>query len=181
MKAHFLRLVHPINYFLVPKRSNETDIINNDIGEYIKLLQYMYLYTKDKYEDIFESYQKNILFNYSYNNIILNNIKNEKINIKYGIKTKIITTGPKIFQAYNEIDLIRAYLKDGLSYRSIEIEIMGMDSPVRGGGFVAMKILHNLGIEGENKGVLKYKTVDNEIENAKGEYRTTLIKYKNLL
>jgi hypothetical protein len=199
MKAHFLRLVHPINYFLVPKISNEVDATNNNIGEFNKLLQYIYLYKRNMYNELFKLYETNILFNDSYGNININELKNIEINIKYGMniqkskapksdkqgkseinKTKIEST-KSINYSFNEIDLIKAYLKDGLSYRNIEIKIMGIDSPDHGGGFSAMNMLHNLGIEGENKGALKYKTIDNEIKNAKGKYKLTLIKYKNLL
>jgi hypothetical protein len=40
------------------------------------------------------------------------------------------------------IKIIKAYLIDGLSYRNIEKMFFDVDSPARGGGFIAMGILH---------------------------------------
>ena len=70
--AHFLRTVHPINYFLVPNKINTRDkssgIIktniywydydnggqeNNEIGEYPKLVEYVAAKVKDIYKDVF--------------------------------------------------------------------------------------------------------------------------------
>ncbi|WP_148257273.1 hypothetical protein [Treponema primitia] len=184
MKAHFLRLVHPINYFLVPQRKNETDVVsNNNIGEYKELLQYMYLYMQEKYKNIFETYQKNILLDNSYNTIRSSNLGDIEIGIEYGLQIK--TTSSVVMananQVYNEGDIIRAYLKDGLSFRKIESIIMCINSKNRGGGWVTKTILNNLGIENKHKGILKNKTVSAEILTATGKYKQTLVKYKNIL
>ena len=80
-----------------------------------------------------------------------------------------------------ELEIIKAYLINGLSHRDIEKNILGIDSPVRGGGFIAMKFLHELGINGEKKGVLKYKSIEYEIRNAQGNYLETLLKLKDKL
>ena len=57
-----------------------------------------------------------------------------------------------------------------MSYRNIEKTIYDIDSPTRGGGYLAMNKLHELGITGDKKGSLKYKTIDEEIKNANGKY-----------
>ena len=51
---------------------------------------------------------------------------------------------------------------------------MGIESPVRGGGFKARKIINNLGITAEKKGILCYKNINDEISTAIGQYRKTL-------
>jgi len=79
------------------------------------------------------------------------------------------------------INIIEAYLVHGLSYRNIEKTILGIDSPPRGGGFIAMKKLHKLGITEEKKGILRNKNLDDEIKNASGEYLNTLQEYKEYL
>jgi hypothetical protein len=79
------------------------------------------------------------------------------------------------------IKIIEAYLIHGLAQRDIQESILGIDAPIRGGGFKAMTILHELGITGEKKGILKYKDIDDEIKNASGEYRNTLLKYYKYL
>ncbi len=54
-----------------------------------------------------------------------------------------------------EAQVIKAYLCDGWSHRRIQEQILGIDAPVRGGGYEAMKILHGYGITGEYKSALK--------------------------
>jgi hypothetical protein len=52
------------------------------------------------------------------------------------------------------IRVLRAYLINSESHRSIQKNIIGLAAPARGGGFVAMKILHCYGIKSEHKGLL---------------------------
>ena len=49
---------------------------------------------------------------------------------------------------FSELDykVLRAFLVDGNSCRDIERKILGLDAPVRGGGFAAMNIVHKYGI-----------------------------------
>ncbi len=77
--AHFLRTVHPINYFLVPNKTNTRDecsgIIKtniywhdydngcqeqNEIGEYSKLVEYVAAKIKDIYKDVLGNSGKSI-------------------------------------------------------------------------------------------------------------------------
>lgn len=61
MIAHFLRVVHPINYFLVPMQKYEVDDCNDDIGEVQELINYVYYRQKQNFPDIFNKFEKNIL------------------------------------------------------------------------------------------------------------------------
>ena len=47
-------------------------------------------------------------------------------------------------------EIIYSYLVMGWSHRTIEINILKIESPLRGGGFQAMKILHSYDILSEN-------------------------------
>jgi len=76
------------------------------------------------------------------------------------------------------VKIIEAYLIHGKSHRDIQREILGFDAPANGGGFMAMEVLHKLGITGEKKGMLKNKEIDDEIKHASGVYLNTLIEYK---
>lgn len=38
--------------------------------------------------------------------------------------------------------VIKAYLKEGKSHRGIQQDILDIPAPTRGGGFIAMQILH---------------------------------------
>lgn len=53
------------------------------------------------------------------------------------------------------IKVLRAYLVSGESHRSIQKNILGLPAPARGGGFVAMDILHTYGVKGEHKGIFE--------------------------
>lgn len=48
-------------------------------------------------------------------------------------------------------NLIIAYLYEGKTQREIQNEILNLPAPVRGGGFVAMDILHHYGITGKKE------------------------------
>jgi len=52
------------------------------------------------------------------------------------------------------IKVLRAYLVNGDSHRTIQKNILRLPAPANGGGFVAMDILHHFDIRGEQKGVL---------------------------
>lgn len=52
------------------------------------------------------------------------------------------------------IRTLRAYLIHGDSHRSIQKNILGIPAPARGGGFVAMEILHHYEIKPEHKSIL---------------------------
>ena len=70
--------------------------------------------------------------------------------------------------------VIYAYLKNSLSHRKIQSEVLGEDAPARGGGFLAMQILHDYEIEGDKKGVLKKTPFHVEYEKAEGKYLEAL-------
>ena len=59
------------------------------------------------------------------------------------------------FSEETVIEVLRAYLVNGESHRSIQKTILGLPAPARGGGFIAMDILHHYDIKGEHKGILK--------------------------
>ena len=61
-----------------------------------------------------------------------------------------------------EVDVLTAYLRDARSHRDIQERILGIDAPIRGGGYETMRILHRYGITGRYKGCLKGKSFDPE-------------------
>lgn len=60
--AQFLRLVHPLNMFLSPKRGCEKNSVCADIGEYDKLINYAYQYNMETYPEIYKEYLSLIMF-----------------------------------------------------------------------------------------------------------------------
>jgi hypothetical protein len=80
----------------------------------------------------------------------------------------------KKYPEFLHAQVIRAYLIDSLSHRKIQEEILKVEAPVRGGGFIAMEILHYYGISGNKKGVLKTNSYREEISVASGKYKEAL-------
>ena len=63
------------------------------------------------------------------------------------------------FDNYLIAEVIKAYLIDGQSHRSIQSEILNLPAPARGGGFIAMELLHHYNIRGDKKGFLNKKSI----------------------
>jgi hypothetical protein len=85
------------------------------------------------------------------------------------------------FNKLKHAEVIKAYLLDAKSHRLIQEEILEMDAPTRGGGYVTMKILHKYGINGDKKGALVGKILDEEILKATGIYKEGLELVKKYL
>jgi len=66
-----------------------------------------------------------------------------------------------------ELDVVKAFLCDGLSHREIQKWILKKDAPVRGGGFLAMNILHRFGIREQHKNILRGKPFDEHLFSSK--------------
>jgi len=75
--------------------------------------------------------------------------------------------------------VIRAYLIEAKSHRRIQEEILKIDAPARGGGFVTMQILHHYGIRGNKKGILVQNSFEEELLKAEGMYKQALEILKN--
>lgn len=73
-----------------------------------------------------------------------------------------------------QFQVIKSYLVDAKSHRCIQEEVLNIDAPVRGGGFVAMQILHHFGIHGNKKGILMKKSLEDEYSEAEGSYKLAL-------
>ena len=189
LKAHFLRLSDPLNYFLVPKTSNEHDKYGNNIGEHRPLLNYVFGKFSLRYGDSFSTYAESICANrerFSTDNSFYGN---EAIDIYYDVrgfasqpvsKRQISSTPSRKKGARTEVnreDLLvmgRLYLEQGLSFRNLEKRVLHIDSQVRGGGFVAKSALNNFGLTNENKGALKHRSVAAEHKAASGSYKKAL-------
>lgn len=78
------------------------------------------------------------------------------------------------FDMDHQIAVIEAYLYKGKSHRAIQREILGLPAPARGGGFVAMNILHHFDIRSDKKSILSYKSIEDELITASKRYRKAL-------
>ena len=73
-----------------------------------------------------------------------------------------------------QAQVIHAYLVEARSHRRIQEEILKIEAPARGGGFITMQILHHYEIDGQKKGALKINSFENEFSEAKGLYKRAL-------
>lgn len=189
LKAHFLRLSDPLNYFLVPKTSNEHDKCGNNIGEHEPLLNYIFGRFGLRYGGLFITYAESIcadIERFSTDNSFYGK---EIIDIYYDTrgfasqtvsKRQTSSTSSRKKRARTEVnpeDLLamgRLYLEQGLSFRNLEKRVLHIDSQARGGGFIAKCALNNFGLTNENKGALKYRSVAKEYKTASGLYKKAL-------
>lgn len=70
--------------------------------------------------------------------------------------------------------VIKAYLVEVKSHRYIQENILDIEAPIRGGGFVAMQILHHYGIHGNKKGILMRNSLKEEYSGAENQYKLAL-------
>lgn len=211
IKAHFLRVVHPINHFLTPKTTLQVSSCGiKDIGEYPELITLMKDILSKQYGEVFTEYQKMIMAPSIYSPLPL---KFSPIGLTYGkglSKTRSKSSTPGVsmpaatgtsrvarkkttttvlptkkprssFTPDVVAKCIKAYLFDGYSFRTIEKEIMGLPYRVRGGGFEAKGLLESMGITSSMKKMFYGKTIDSAIELAEDPLKTTLMRMKSIL
>lgn len=205
MKAHFLRVVHPINYFLTPKvelQSSSEGI--KDIGEYPDMIALMKYNLNGLYGKVFAEYQEMIMATSS-----TVSPKNPYIGLSYGKgigEASSIAKGhfvePTLKRAYSKggvtpfsmsykpisgkslftpeqiANCIKAYLFDGMSFRNIEQICLEMPKRVNGGGFEAKKLLNSMDIDNSMKKQFHGKTIDEAIYSATEPLKSTLIRMK---
>lgn len=93
---------------------------------------------------------------------------------KYDVSKKL-----KDILSYNEetrLAVLRAYIIDGKSHRQIQSEILELPAPLHGGGYVAMNILHYYGVSGDEKGILRNKTISELQDISSEELKEALLK-----
>lgn len=200
--AHFLRFVHPFNYFLCPKKTCEKNNMCKEIAEYTHLLNYAHDYNLAVYGDRYKEFLDLIMpldiyykecFNPAYNDILVNygmNLKQEETT-KVLLKKKVENSKTTVNNQYKNIDVVNGdvnlkmafeYLNNPhTSFRKLEVKFLGLDSPARGGGFVSKGIINSLGITAEMKGILQFKSLDFMITSSTGTLLNTLLRIKEIL
>ena len=190
--AHFLRFVHPFNYFLAPKRGCEENMKCRDIAEYLPLINHAYEYNLNLYGSIYTEYLKLIMASEAKRDYY----PQDTINIKYGLKeekyNKEITSDKNnVVSKINKISnleeglricIVWEYLTNpNTSFRKIEREYLNIESQARGGGFVAKDIINKMGVVAAKKGVLSKISIEDEIRTSSGEYKQILITINSML
>ena len=81
-----------------------------------------------------------------------------------------------------QLKVLKEYLwNPNTSFRKLEMKIMGIPSPVRGGGFKAKSIVNSFGAYNDNKGMLSKCLIEDAIKIVNDSLRETLIQYKDYL
>ena len=197
-------MVHPMNYFISPKSRNHGKIYNiyvrgSNIAEDLNVLSFIRTKFHERYTidgvDYFQDFLNlvlpfedkikedgNTILNVRYSSddltsrsIGMDNVSTSVEKTKAQNRHSLVITKKVTTVDNMKMELAKEYLfNPSTSFRKLEIGIMGIESPVRGGGFKARKIINNLGITAEKKGILCYKNINDEISTAIGQYRKTL-------
>lgn len=186
LTAHFLRFIHPLNYFLAPKKNLETNCRCKEIAENEDLLKYAQYRFLKKYGQLYTDYLKLIMYNEPIN---INDNGSYVVNITYGgnqglyketsisLTPRLTTNNGGTIDKSIEWLMVIEYLMDpSTSFRKLEQKILHIESKVRGGGFIAKKIINDYGITVEKKGILSIYSLEEEIKNSTGQYHDFLTK-----
>ena len=200
--AEFLRFVHPFNYFLAPKTTCSVSSIAKDIAEYKPIINYVQHKYAAMYGDAYSEFLSLVM---TESPLTASVRKNAMINLKYGMnchETPIAQTAlkktvkPSAPQSQNsafegipahitqnlEIRIVAEYLTNPqTSFRKLEHQFMGIDSPDRGGGFIAKKIVNSYGVVATMKGVLARTSIEDLIQAHDGKCQNALMLIKELL
>lgn len=201
--AEFLRFVHPFNYFLMPKMTGTSPQAIwpcperlKDAAEYPPLLDFVRNKFIKIYGDVYEEFLNSIMADRENLDARSSKVSGDlSLKILYGVTftkveeqtaskpTRKIT--PQISTDFSE-DIKLAVLKEYLrnprtSFRKLEMGIMGIESPVRGGGFKAKAIVNSYGAVNENKGILSRCSIEETLNIVNDLLRENLVKHKEFL
>ena len=202
--ATFLRFVHPFNYFLTPKRDCILPTPNyKDIAEYSPLINFVCNKFFELYEDAYDEFLSLIMIdqnNLNSNKISGNNIINLKYSLNINDNIVLNTRNDAIIKNTRnntnlanisiqvtedlKLKMLKEYLTNPkTSFRKLEIELMKISAPPRGGGFQAMTIINSFGASGEHKGILANNSIDELIDsdNTNDKLKDSLQKYRDYL
>lgn len=189
LKAIFLRMTCPLNYVLTPKKnlhSTEVHVRQNDIGESDELQQYAMAKFHELYGEVYEDYLGRIClermpdFSFESGNFNVGitygdnvdelNQQNQNTGLQENRPRR--TASPNQFSDQQRAQCLKAYLFEGLSFRNIEIQILGLGQESR--GFRAQTMMRSFNLVNENKGVLCGQTVDHALAHSDGYVRVAV-------
>ena len=110
--AHFLRFVHPFNYFLCPKKDFEFNDKCKELAEYPPLLCYAHDFMLKMYGNAYREFLDLIMVPQNYNDKLFNK-QNNQIKVQFGLPfvPKQPKIQPKEKQEMNNIEKIRQDLQ----------------------------------------------------------------------
>lgn len=201
--AHFLRFVHPFNYFLCPKKMCEENNKCKEIAEYLHLLNYAHDYNLVIYGDRYKEFLDLVMplnvyyeqcFNPAFNDIMVKyglNLASTQGSRSINLVKKQSETPKRVINNREErvlassvevnIKMAFEYLSDPhTSFRKLEVKYLGVGGQARGGGFLSKAAINRLGITANMKGILQTKSMDILLAEASGVLLHTLQKIKEI-
>jgi hypothetical protein len=193
LRIHLLRVCSPINHFLTPKRRFHHYLNGNDIGEEYDLIMYIKKKFKSLYGDVYTEYLKRVgddiqddrsieeIGEKVVNLYVGNNTGNQadrisNINITEKPDKKVRTNKKASEISKDQLyHMIVLYIGPGYSFRELERRVLGIDSPVRGGGYLAKTALNEAGITVNHKGAIRnIEDLKNAIDAHNDDFGETL-------
>lgn len=181
VKAHFLRFVDPLNYFVTPGKYWQKNDVCKTIGEYAPLTYYM----AGKYETL---YGQTVMSEFRTKALINSSIMfvngHSIINVSYGtyVGKSSTASATSAMSEEDKLQMAIDYLSDSkASTRSLEKKYCIGSGNAKGGGYQAKKILDDMGLSPSVKGKLAEKSIDELIAEASGKLLNTLNNVKGKL
>ncbi len=84
---------------------------------------------------------------------------------EYNLSLEVIKK-VKEYSNNTHLKVVNAFVVEGSSHREIQREILNLPAPARGGGYVAMNILHYYGITGKAKKALSNNSLKEFLKDA---------------
>lgn len=200
--AEYLRFVHPFNYFLTPKKNCAISPVSSDIAEYQPLVDFVQAKYAALYGDAYREFLSLVMsekstpvpvcgstiidLKYRLNSTgaPVSQIKPRRVPPMQAAQSQNRTVPSSPVQLSKELELriVTEYLVNPqTSFRKLERQFMGIDSPARGGGFAAKNIVNSYGIVAEMKGILVNRSIEQLIQSTTGKRKNTLIAVEKLL
>ena len=183
--AHFLRLVDPINYFLVPnrynvlyKKVNPSD--KSPLGENDFVVKYMLVKAYQRFGETFIDFVDKALVDVDINEACLqhSNVASSEISADFAVDINPHPSSRK-YTYDEEIEVVAYYLRHRDGLVNVEVKHMKLSGKR---GWEAKSILNTLGVDTsrgtKHKGLLQRANIDDEIDKASGVFKTTLEEIK---
>ena len=171
VKAHFLRFVDPLNYYVIPGKNyqdnHKYNYKNNQIGEYPALNNYMC----HKYANIYEKSVVESFRKYIQAKPLSSTCEDESIDISYSY---IAFGRNSKYSTDEKLKVASYFLRNNTNLSETEKKVLKIDNH----GSKVREILISLGIDtsrlSSQKGLLLTHNIDDEINKAEGIFKNTL-------
>ena len=170
LKAHFLRFIDPLNYYIVPGEKYQITAVRNQIGEDSDLNAFMSNVIADVYgKTVVEKFREDVMTTKD-----LPTYKDKTIDIKYG-PMRLCGKNVVNFSLDEKYKVAVFFMRNNVGLIKIENRLLGLTNKK---GWVAKAILDSLGVENKRKGLLMNSNIDIEISKATDTFKNTLEEIK---